>query len=412
MTRSTFLRLLAVSALAPTPLTAWDGPGFEDVVKRIREGLARLDEIFWVPELGNWLDRPGKDLRGHFDGKINPPWWGVANLVELMIDFMNLSGTDLYDRRLREVHEANVLRGSRLPKVAEALRKAGNWSPADDEKLAKKMKALDPAKADGSEFRNEYLDDSAWWGIAWLKFHVRTRDARYLKTARLIQEHMAANWREQGGVSWGEQADKRDPNAITNSLFVVLSARLYQTTKQPAYLEWAKKAMAWEREIRLYDGIGIVDRPGHQADYWTYNQGAYAGALEALHSATGDPAWLDEMVMVTGSVLDHSGIVTDGDILYEKLSTEGWDVGLFKGICARYLATLAPGLRKSKSHAETVDRVTAVLKGSALAILRLKPSVEGLYPLEWQAPARAEIYNFNTHLSALIALAAALSNGK
>jgi predicted alpha-1,6-mannanase (GH76 family) len=407
ISRSAFLRSLAATAFFPRLSSAQETAAKPDLGKAFREGMATLDEIFWVPEIANWLDRPGRDLRGHFEGKINPPWWSCANAVEAMVDFMNLTRTSLYDARLREIHAGNVLRGSRLPKLAEALRKSGKWSEADDQKLRRKTKSLDPAKVHGSEFRNEYLDDSAWWGVAWLKVHERTKEPRYLRTAVAIHKHMASNWRKEGGVSWAEEADKRDPNAITNSLFVVLSARLHRVTKQREFLDWAEKGIAWEKEAKLYDGTGIVDRPGHQGDYWSYNQGAYIGGLEALHRATGKQAWLDEAAAVATTMVEKSGIVREDGVLYEKLSTDGWDVGMFKGICARYFGILSRSLKRQEVHAEVSAKLDRVLAASADAILKL-PQEGKLYPLEWQQPPRAQIANFNTQLSALIAIAAAL----
>jgi hypothetical protein len=48
-----------------------------------------------------------------------------------------------------------------------------------------------------------------------------------------------------------------------------------------------------------------------------------------------------------------------------------------------------------------------VLEASAAAILKSK-SKDGLYPLEWHEPPRAEIHNYNTQLAALIAILAAV----
>jgi predicted alpha-1,6-mannanase (GH76 family) len=408
ISRAEFLKLLSAAAMVPATSRAKDIPSEEGLAEGFREGMAKLDEIFWVPEIANWLDRPGKDLRGHFEGKINPPWWSCANAVEAMVDYMDLTGAKLYDQQLREIHEGNVLRGSRLPKIAGSLQKQGNWTEEDDAKLQRRIKRLDPKRIHDSEFRNEYLDDSAWWGIAWLKFHERTKDPRYLRTARAIHQHMANNWRKEGGISWAEEADKRDPNAITNSLFVVLSARLFGVTKQQSFFDWAEKTLAWEKSAKLYDGIAIVDRPGHTGDYWTYNQGAYIGGLEALFRATGNAAYLDEAASVATTIIKGSGVVREDGILYEKLGTDGWDVGMFKGICCRYFGILSKTLRKMRLHPGVADELDRVLSSSAIAILK-STAKDGLYPLEWQQPPRAEIHNFNTQLSALITLIAASS---
>ena len=93
--------------MVPAGSRAQEEPSKDDLDKRFREGMSKLDEIFWVPEIANWLDRPGKDLRGHFEGKINPPWWSCANAVEAMVDYMDHTNTGIYDQRIREIHAAN-----------------------------------------------------------------------------------------------------------------------------------------------------------------------------------------------------------------------------------------------------------------------------------------------------------------
>jgi hypothetical protein len=80
---------------------------------------------------------------------------------------------------------------------------------------------------------------------------------------------------------------------------------------------------------------------------------------------------------------------------------------MFKGICVRYFSVLSRSLKRQKVHPEVVAKLDRVIVASADAILKL-PQENQLYPLEWQQPPRAQIANYNTQLSALIALAAAL----
>jgi hypothetical protein len=46
-------------------------------------------------------------------------------------------------------------------------------------------------------------------------------------------------------VVWCEDEDKQRPNAITNSLFLILSARLYERTHSAEYLNWAEQTLQW-----------------------------------------------------------------------------------------------------------------------------------------------------------------------
>jgi hypothetical protein len=78
---------------------------------------------------------------------------------------------------------------------------------------------------------------------------------------------------------------------------------------------------------------------------------------------------------------------------------------MFKGICARYWALLARSLRRAKIRMDVADQIEEVLRESRKAVLALSHK-QGLYPLEWQRDARAEVVNFNTHASAILLLMA------
>jgi predicted alpha-1,6-mannanase (GH76 family) len=129
--------------------------------------------------------------------------------------------------------------------------------------------------------------------------------------------------------------------------------------------------------------------------------------LEALYQASGELKYLADAAATARTMLAGSGIVREDGVLYEKLSTEGWDVGMFKGICARYFRILARTLRSRKLSEDVAEQLDRVVNASIGAIVK-RPQKDGLYPLEWQEPPRAEIHNFNTQLAALIAIAAGL----
>ena len=385
----------------------------EALVARTRLGIARLNEIYWSPTLGIWLDRAGDDLRAFYEGRRNPPWWPSANAVEMLLDFMTATGTPEYEASIETLYDLRKDHHALTARVVAELKKRGQWSEADKVKLRLREEKAAGRKASPtdyySDFQNEYLDDSGWWALTWLKMHDRTHAAKYLTTARTIHAHMAKNWRPDkgGGILWCEDEDKQRPNAITNSLFLILSARLYERTKEPEFLSGAEKTLAWFRGAVLYDGIAVVDAPGHSGDYWSYNQGTFIGGLTALYQATGRQEFLDEAVKITGTVLRQSGLMQPDGVLIEKIGTDG-DASLFKGVFARYLAQLRDVLATRKLHPETAREIDRCLRASAAAILENGTGPDGLYPAEWHQNPRDTKTDFNTQVSALTAQVAAL----
>ncbi len=367
----------------------------------VRESVAVLDKMFWSDAIAIWLDRPGENLRAHVEGRVNPPWWSAANAVEMLVDLMDATGVGEHDDALIRMHRINRDPASRIPLALKELEKRGQALPKDPPK--------DRGHPGQTEFRNEYLDDSGWWGVAWLRAYERTKNPDFLATAKTIQAHMAAHWKQDGGgVMWCTEPGKQKTNSITNSLFLMLSSDLARLDPTPETKAWAERSHIWLVEQKVFDGTGVVDGPGHQGDYWSYNQGAYLAGLTAYAELTGSPGDAEEVAKATEAILTRSGFVRDDGILMERLGTSGWDGCLFKGIMARHLRRTSDFLSARHLHPETVTRIDRCLSETARAILALDTGKDGLFPAEWHPGAKNQERNFNTHLSALIALVAAL----
>lgn len=376
------------------------------LLPRITSGLETVNKLYFSPTLKIWLDRTGDDLRGHWESRVNPPWWSAANAVELMIDEMNATGSTKYDAGLLALHELHRDAVKRWPLVAAELKKRGQWKADDEARLKRRMEK----GSTFTEFRNEYMDDSGWWGIAWLKMHERTGDKRCLATAEAIQKEMAAQWRPElgGGVIWCLEEGKQNPNTISNTLFLILSSRLAIQTGDPSFKDWAIKAHAWLHEKSLFDGIGVVDGPGHKGDYWSYNQGTYLGGLIAFAEAAKQPAAMDEAAQVVQALLTKAGFINADGVIVEKLGTSGWDGALFKGIFARYLRQTSDAFKKHTVHLELAKKIDDALTVTANSILNHAMAEDNQFAADWnQHPKNAE-RNFNTDISALMALLAAM----
>ncbi len=372
--------------------------------KEIEAGFKLLDERFWSPELHIWLDRPGNDLRAFYEGRLNPPWWSGANAVETLADYMRLTGTKTWIKPLTELHRLHRDNPDHAPALIPLLKAKGQWSERDAKRRQEKPRARNSTKPGFRDFNNEYLDDSGWWGLAWLKMHALTGDPAFLETARAIQRHMNAHHLPDGGIIWNMENDPPVTNAITNGLFLTLSARLHSATGDAEYLDQARKTRQWFIDQKLYDGIGIVDGPGHKEDYWSYNQGMWILGLLALAEAGKEPNLIDEAAVFSRTLLEKGGFLKDG-VLYEKLSQTGWDTALFKGVLARALGTLRDTLQRTGKHPGIATQLNTVLQTTAASLLKNSRNPDGLYGLQWQPGAEKQEWNFNSHLSALIALA-------
>ncbi len=372
--------------------------------RRIQEGFVALDRLYWSPVLHIWLDRAGDDLRAYYEGRLNPPWWSAANAVETQLDLMHLTGDASRLPALASMWEQHHANGDQAPVVVAELKRRGQWSAEDEAKRQRRPKVRLTTKAGYDEFKNEYLDDSGWWALTWLKMYDRTKEAKYLNTAKAIHAHMASHWRaDGGGVLWHLEDKNPVANSITNSLFLILSARLHQRTKDAAFLKWAERTREWFHQSALYDGTAVVDAPGHKGDYWTYNQGTWIGGLTALYLTTGSQAYLDDAVQATDTILHRAGLVQDG-VIFEKLGVSGWDPGLFKGVFVRYLGQLRDVLRARKLHPAMADEIDKALRSSAASMLAHSVDKEGQYGIHWQKVEKDQVFNYNTHLSGLTLL--------
>ena len=227
------------------------GPDDEVLTQQIKAGIDLLNRTYWSPTLKIWFSQPGDDLRAYFDGRQNPSWWPSANAVEVLLDFMEATGTTTWQADIEALYDLRKDPQQRAARVIEELKRRQQWSAADERKRESQQPAAAQAPAVNtgyySDFQNEYLDDSGWWAVAWLKMYDRTHGGKYLVTAKTIHAHMAKNWRSgEGGIRWCEDADKQKANAI---------------------LTWAEKTLDWCHANGLYDGIAVVDGPVHHDDY-------------------------------------------------------------------------------------------------------------------------------------------------
>jgi len=253
-----------------------------------------------------------------------------------------------------------------------------------------------PRSGDFPDFEDEYVDDTGWWGVAWLEAYLITGDSGYLKVAEADASFMYDNgWNTDssvcggsGGVYW-YIPDQSTGVAIPNELFLELTAWLYNVTKDSTYLGWAQADWSWLRNSGLINSSYLVGNQltgtpssgcGVSTAYYTYNQGVLMGALAQLSVATGNASLLTEAEDIASAVIGSSAL-DPGGVLLESACTLSLCPGnpdSFKGIFVQNLEMLATTAGTSQYN--------AFIQNQAAAIQASDTNSSHQFGMFWDAP--------------------------
>ncbi|MCC3376861.1 glycoside hydrolase family 76 protein [Cohnella sp. REN36] len=235
-------------------------------------------------------------------------YWWMAHAADALTDGYQRTGDARYGERLADLYDGLLARN------------AGVWP-------------------------NDYYDDMAWMGLAWLRAFDATGEERYKEAALTLWADIRGGWNDEmgGGIAWRkEQTDYK--NTPANAPSAILAARLYERFGNAEDLDWAKRIYEWETKTLVDPETGFVwdgiNRTGDgeidKAWQFSYNQGVYIGASVELYRATKEASYL-EAARRTASVAAETLAGGPEGLLPSEGDGDG---ALFKGVFVRYLGEL------------------------------------------------------------------------
>ncbi|MFD2124587.1 carbohydrate-binding protein [Paenibacillus xanthanilyticus] len=150
---------------------------------------------------------------------------------------------------------------------------------------------------------NPFNDDIMWWAMGSARAYQLTGDPKYLEQAKTHFDFVYdTQWDDgfaSGGIWWLNN-DRSTKNACINFPAAQAAVYLYNITGEQRYLDAATRIFKWGKTM-LSDGNGkIFDRieveNGPIPDATHYNQATFIGAAVGLYQATGNSVYLDDAV--------------------------------------------------------------------------------------------------------------------
>ncbi len=259
------------------------------------------------------------------------------------------------------------------------------------------------------DFENDSDDDTAWWALTWLQAYDLTHDSSYLAMAETDADYIHEGWgRACGGGIWWQRNPDYYKNAISNELFLELTAWLHNTISGDVkYLRWAEAEWSWFSRSGMINGNDLVNDgvgancENNGAPTWTYNQGVILAGLAQLYQATGNRSLLTTAEQIARAAIGQltvDGVLTEPCQGADCVARLDRDTQAFKGIFVQDLKVLAVTAGTSQFNAFFSKQARSIDEDDSTESHNLGMS--------WAGPA-AEVSSA-TQASALDALVAAL----
>ncbi|HLI58209.1 MAG TPA: glycoside hydrolase family 76 protein [Solirubrobacteraceae bacterium] len=293
-------------------------------------GSGSNSTVSWDSSTGLWDYAPVKEERATGKGR-TPTWWQSALALDAVVRAVTTlhSADPYYQQLLQTTYARNVS-------------KPGTYAPQD--------------------FENNYMDDTAWWGIAWLhaaQYELRVlHDSSAASTYLTVAEDDARYLDEQPkrcGAASIPFKDGYAPNTITDAEYIDLVAQLGQIRSGHGPLADPALASRWRaaalRTLGWLESSGLVNmRTGavHRTQdnhcravgpAQTYTEGEVSDALTQVGLLTHDRSYVNQAAVFINRVLEPRHGMLAAGIVQEPCEGQthlclgkSYNITVFKGL--------------------------------------------------------------------------------
>jgi Glycosyl hydrolase family 76 len=327
-------------------------------------GSGDKSSIQWLANWGLWGNHnaaPGARVNWG-----SPYWWQSALDLRALVRYLEQThnSNPIYQQVIDETFERNINR-------------PGTPVPAN--------------------FGNEFMDDTVWWGLAWLEAaryelndrHDLTDATRFMRVAEWDANRAWSSPRtcRSQGITWKLGTP---PDTVTNAEFIALAAELAQAQEHPG--PWFDKATAikWKTEawqiLWWLENTRLINvRTGHVWDgldaqcydsggALTYTEGETADALVQMGLATGWRKDIVEAKRFIAYALSPKSNMTYRGVLQEPCEATAThcrnatllaDSTVWKGIFIDAVADWRAATRSREYDAFLIKQAQAIIDNSA-----------------------------------------------
>ncbi|KAL0581316.1 hypothetical protein V5O48_000692 [Marasmius crinis-equi] len=267
-------------------------------------------------------------------------------------------------------------------------------------------------------------DDAGWivlalWKMADYKANRGQSNTAFLNSASKIYDIIAGQWDNVcgGGVWWSTAHTYK--NAITNELFLLLSAQGFRRGFGQKYLDNAQKTWTWLKNSGMRngdnlwnDGLDTATCKNNGQTTWTYNQGVIASGLAELAVVTGDRTLLTEAEKTLDATISR---LSTNNILRESCDNAqagaavcNQDQQIFKGLWTKHLQFYLD----AANEASRTAKYSGFLGSQMSAVFHFGTNANNDVGSVWYAPNQGgSIFTPKTSASGLEAHVAAAKYG-